>query len=75
MTEAPRLMEQDEAEIDQLMQPSQPLTARMRAATKNRRQTTTTTARQRQRQKKATISIQLKSRLLREKRLGTRLPG
>ena len=74
MTEAPRLMEQDEAEIDQWMQPSQPLTARMRAATKNRRQTTTT-ARQRQRQKKATISIQLKSRLLREKRLGTRLPG
>ena len=77
MTESdPRLLKDEEVEIDPWMQPSQPLpeSGYNSSASDQEQETKETTAatRQRQKQKKATISFQLKNQLPKEKRLGIR---
>ena len=79
MTESdPRLLKDEEVEIDPWMQPSQPLpeSGYNSSASDQEQETKETTAatRQRQKQKKATISFQLKNQLPKEKRLGIRQP-
>ena len=79
MTESdPRLLKDEEVEIDPWMQPSQPLpeSGYNSSASDQEQETKETTAatRQRQKQKKATISFQLKNQLPKEKRLGIRRP-
>ena len=79
MTESdPRLLKDEEVEIDPWMQPSQPLpeSGYNLSASDQEQETKETTAatRQRQKQKKATISFQLKNQLPKEKRLGIRQP-
>ena len=79
MTESdPRLLKDEEVEIDPWMQLSQPLpeSGYNSSASDQEQETKETTAatRQRQKQKKATISFQLKNQLPKEKRLGIRQP-
>ena len=79
MTESdPRLLKDEEVEIDPWMQPSQPLpeSGYNSSASDQEQETKETTAatRQRQKQKKATISFQLKNQLPKEKRLGIQQP-